>query len=57
MTPEVQQQPEILKTLQAQGVPQDQWTTVLSVVDGSGRRGDAKSTGCTTPIWLAASWR
>ncbi|KAI4105944.1 MAG: hypothetical protein LQ339_003262 [Xanthoria mediterranea] len=32
MTPEVQQQLEILKALQAQGVPQDQWATVLSVV-------------------------
>ncbi|KAL8996192.1 MAG: hypothetical protein Q9169_004258 [Polycauliona sp. 2 TL-2023] len=32
MTPEVQQQLEILKVLQAQGVPQDQWATVLSVL-------------------------
>ncbi|KAL8892171.1 MAG: hypothetical protein Q9205_005130 [Flavoplaca limonia] len=32
MTPEVQQQLEILKVLQAQGVPQDQWAAVLSVL-------------------------
>ncbi|KAL8922759.1 MAG: hypothetical protein Q9172_003436 [Xanthocarpia lactea] len=32
MTPEVQQQLQILKALQAQGVPQDQWATVLSVL-------------------------
>ncbi|KAL8682721.1 MAG: hypothetical protein Q9186_001232 [Xanthomendoza sp. 1 TL-2023] len=32
MTPEVQQQLQILRALQAQGVPQDQWASVLSVL-------------------------
>lgn len=32
MTPEVQQQLQILQLLQAQGVPQDQWASVLSVI-------------------------
>ncbi|KAI4239550.1 MAG: hypothetical protein L6R40_005495 [Gallowayella cf. fulva] len=32
MTPEIQQQLQILRALQAQGVPQDQWASVLSVL-------------------------
>ncbi|KAL8835475.1 MAG: hypothetical protein Q9170_003308 [Blastenia crenularia] len=40
MTPEIQQQLQILQALQAQGVPQDQWATVLSVFM-SGQAGGA----------------
>ncbi|KAI4148548.1 MAG: hypothetical protein L6R39_002760 [Caloplaca ligustica] len=36
MTPEIQQQLQILQALQAQGVPQEQWANVLSVVMASG---------------------
>lgn len=36
MTPEIQQQLQILQALQAQGVPQDQWANVLSVLMAGG---------------------
>ncbi|KAL8712765.1 MAG: hypothetical protein Q9220_002973 [cf. Caloplaca sp. 1 TL-2023] len=36
MTPEIQQQLQILQALQAQGVPQDQWASVLSVLMAGG---------------------
>lgn len=36
MTPEIQHQLQILQALQAQGVPQDQWANVLSVIMAGG---------------------
>ncbi|KAL8741597.1 MAG: hypothetical protein Q9190_005819 [Brigantiaea leucoxantha] len=39
VTPEVQQQLQILQLLQAQNVPQDQWANVLSVIMSSGAVG------------------
>ncbi|KAI4085924.1 MAG: hypothetical protein LQ344_008001 [Seirophora lacunosa] len=39
MTPEIQQQLQILQALQAQGVPQDQWANVLSVLMAGGAGG------------------
>ncbi|KAL8871292.1 MAG: hypothetical protein Q9174_002848, partial [Haloplaca sp. 1 TL-2023] len=36
MTPEIQKQLQILQALQAQGVPQDQWANVLSVIMAGG---------------------
>lgn len=36
MTPEIQQQLQILQLLQAQGVPQEQWASVLSVIMSGG---------------------
>ncbi|KAL8937249.1 MAG: hypothetical protein Q9216_004526 [Gyalolechia sp. 2 TL-2023] len=41
MTPEIQQQLQILQLLQAQGVPQDQWANVLSVIMNPGAGGAA----------------
>ncbi|KAL9002344.1 MAG: hypothetical protein Q9188_004717 [Gyalolechia gomerana] len=48
MTPEIQQQLQILQLLQAQGVPQDQWASVLQVFM-SGGAGVAASNANAAP--------
>lgn len=53
VTPEAYQQPlQILQALQAQGVPQDQWATVLSVLMTSGAaQAPATNFPPQQPIW------
>ena len=52
VTPEsLQQQLQILQALQAQGVPQDQWATVLSVLMSSGAGMASNGSFVPQPTW------
>lgn len=57
MTPEVfQQQLQLLQLLQAQGIPQEQWGTVLSAFM-SGAAGGAAMPGVTNAAYAAPNWQ
>ena len=55
MTPEIQKQLQILQALQAQGVPQDQWANVLSVIMAGGAgAAPPNQNGAPQPGWQQA---
>ena len=55
-TPEaLQQQVQLIQMLQAQGVPQDQWATVLQVLMAAGTVGGGISNAAAQPNWQDAS--
>ena len=52
MTPEIQQQLQILQALQKQGIPQEQWATVLQVVMANGAGlNQPNSNAAPQPSW------
>ena len=57
-TPEaLQQQVQLIQMLQAQGVPQDQWATVLQVLMAAGTVGGGASGAPAQPSWQANAGR